>query len=109
MQANLDKYQVVIYSDTVKRKFSQDCSNTSCLFIGLPPVEYSLTATASGYLDIKQNINIPKNDLESVHLSFEKKITLEKLSDTFTPALSSKEKIVAFNARKLYKLIDNQA
>ncbi len=107
--ANIENYEITLYSDTVKRTFTQSCENSACLFVWLPPVDYSLTATASGYIDIKQKLKIPKNDLENIELSFEKKITLKKLENNFTPSLTAKEKIEAFNTKKLYKLIDNTA
>lgn len=101
-------YQVVLYSDTVKRSFTQNCIIEKCLFTWLPPVEYNLTATASGYVDIITTVKIPKNDFVHINLNFEREIILKPLP-TFTPALSPEQKVEAFTSKKLYKLVDNEA
>lgn len=109
IQTNLENYEIILYSDTVKRTFSKDCDTLSCVFVGLPPVDYTLVATATGYVDLKQNVNIPKNNIIALVLNFEKEISLKNISDRFSAKLSPEQKIAAFKSKKLYKLIDNKA
>jgi len=90
-------------------RFRDIIKSNKCLFIDIPPVEYSLTATASGYSDISHTITVPKNNSITDILNFQKIITLEPLTDVFEPALSTKQKIQQITTRKLYKLVDNNA
>lgn len=106
--SNLDTYNITLYSDTVKRSFSKTCDSSKCLFTWLPPVEYTLTASASGYTKLQQDITIPKNSTAITAIQLKKEILLEPISQ-FVPRLDPKEKVEKFTSRKLYKLIDNEA
>jgi len=65
-------------------KFSKDffCKQKKCIISNVPPFEYNLTLTKTGFLDIHKKINLSKSI--KLDIKFQKKIKLKKIENKIT-------------------------
>lgn len=70
-----------------QNSYTLDCKRT-CVFSGIPPVNYSITVKKAGYREINQDIKLSRGESKKVVINMEKEIKLTALKNEGTGSVS---------------------
>lgn len=63
-----------------QNSYTLDCKRT-CVFSGIPPVNYSITIKKAGYREVNQDIKLSRGESKKVVITMEKEVKLTALQE----------------------------
>ena len=101
VDTNIESYKVSLFSKKTAQSFEYSCWEKRCTLLDIPPFEYNMTLSSTGYKDEVQTFTLKARKTQEVFLTMEKQVRFEKVEEVKTgTGLTAQEKIEALRKQK---------
>lgn len=100
VNTNIDTFQVSLFSKKTARTFEYSCEQKICTLSDIPPFDYNMTVSSSGYIDIVQSFTLKARSKQEVLVTLEKEVKFQKVDNINNSELSAQDKIAQIRKDK---------
>jgi hypothetical protein len=101
IDTNINSYKVSLFSKKTAQTFDYNCTEKRCTLQDIPPFQYNMTLTSTGYKDEVQTFTLKARNTQEVLVTMEKQVQLEKVEEILTwSGTTAEEKILQLRKQK---------
>lgn len=81
INSNINSYKVSLYAKSIYKTFDFDCKGKKCTLKDISPFDYSITLTSPTYKEIKQDLSLKGEKVNSIKADFIKDTKLTQIKE----------------------------